>query len=93
MRVFVAGATGVAGRRAVRHLVAAGQVVSGVARSNSKVTLLQSLGASPVEVDLFDITEVQQAVKEHDAIVNLATSIPTSTAHGDATTPVPRASR
>ena len=64
----------------MRHLVAAGQDVSGVARSTSKATLLQGLGASPVEVDLFDITEVQQAVKDHDAIVNLATSIPTSAA-------------
>ncbi len=76
----MAGATGVAGRRAVRNLVAAGLDVSGVARSSSKATLLQSLGASPVEVDLFDISEVQQAVKDHDVIVNLATSIPTSAA-------------
>ena len=80
MRVFVAGATGVAGRRAARDLVAAGQDVSGVARSPSKAALLQSLGAMPVEVDLFDANEVQRAVTGHDAVVNLATSIPTSAA-------------
>nr|MBA2601706.1 NAD(P)-dependent oxidoreductase [Actinomycetota bacterium] len=80
MRVFVAGATGVAGRRAARDLVAAGHDVSGVARSPSKAALLQSLGATPVEVDLFDANEVQRAVRGHDAVVNLATSIPTSAA-------------
>ena len=76
MRVFVAGATGVLGRRAVARLVAAGHQVTGVARSPEKAALLESLGARPVAVDLFDADAVRGAVAQHDAVVNLATKIP-----------------
>ena len=41
MRIFVAGATGVLGRRAVSQLIAAGHVVTGIGRSAEKVALLQ----------------------------------------------------
>jgi len=47
MRVFVAGATGVLGRRAVAQLVAAGHQVTGVARSPEKEALLDALGVRP----------------------------------------------
>ncbi|MCZ7535444.1 MAG: NAD(P)H-binding protein [Acidimicrobiia bacterium] len=74
--VFVAGATGVLGRRVVSLLVAAGHDVRGVARSPAKAALLRSLGAEPVEVDLFDAAAVGAAVEGSDVIVHLATSIP-----------------
>jgi len=76
MKVFVAGATGVVGRPAVRQLVADGHAVTAVARSPEKAALLRSLGASPVSVDLFDATAVRAAVVGHDAVMNLATHIP-----------------
>jgi nucleoside-diphosphate-sugar epimerase len=76
MRVFVAGATGVAGRRAVLRLVAAGHEVTGVSRSAEKDALLEAAGARPVRVNLFDPTALQSAVVGHDAVVNLATKIP-----------------
>lgn len=76
MRVLVAGATGVAGRRAVRALIDAGHDVTGVARSASKGEVVRELGAIPVEVDLFDAADVRRAVDGRDAIVNLATKIP-----------------
>lgn len=76
MKVFVVGATGVAGRRAVRELRAVDHEVTGVARSAQKAALLDELGAHPVEVDLFDPIAVRSAVQGHDAIVNLATKIP-----------------
>ncbi|MGH3886706.1 MAG: NAD(P)H-binding protein [Pseudonocardiaceae bacterium] len=47
MKVFVAGATGVLGRRAVPQLVEAGHTVTGVARSEEKAALVQKLGAEP----------------------------------------------
>ena len=75
-RVFVAGATGVLGRRAVAQLVAAGHRVTGVARTPEKAALLRSLGATPVTVDLFDATAVRRAVAGHDVVMNLATHIP-----------------
>lgn len=76
MRVFVAGATGVLGRRTVARLVAAGHNVTGVARSPEKAALLEVLGAHPVRVDLFDAAAVRAAVGGHDAVVNVTTKIP-----------------
>ena len=66
MRVFVAGATGVIGRRAVNRLVAAGHEVTGVSRSREKDALLESLGARPVRVDLFDVDALRVAVAGHE---------------------------
>jgi nucleoside-diphosphate-sugar epimerase len=78
MKVFVAGATGVIGRRAVRALVTAGHDVTGVARTPDKAALLFRLGGTPTQVDLFDRGEVLDAVAGHDAVVNLATHIPST---------------
>lgn len=75
-KIFVAGATGVLGRRAVAKLVEADHRVSGVARSDEKAELLRSLGVTPVRVDLFDPAAVKDAVVGHDVVMNLATHIP-----------------
>src|SRR5690606_37512979 len=76
--VFVAGATGVIGRPAVRSLLADGHEVTAVARSPEKAADLRAMGARPVTVDLFDATAVKEATAGHTAIVNLATRIPPS---------------
>jgi nucleoside-diphosphate-sugar epimerase len=76
MRVFVAGATGVAGKRAVVRLVAAGHQVTGIARTPEKDAQLEALGATPVRVSLFDAEGLRTAVAGHDAVVSLATHIP-----------------
>ncbi|SFQ02743.1 Nucleoside-diphosphate-sugar epimerase [Amycolatopsis arida] len=76
MKVFVTGATGVLGRRAVPELVRAGHEVTAVARSADKAALLRGWDAEPVGVDLFDPAAVCAAVAGHDVVVNLATRIP-----------------
>jgi nucleoside-diphosphate-sugar epimerase len=76
VKIFVAGATGVLGRRAVPQLVDAGHEVTGVARGPAKAALLRTLGAVPVTVDLFDQAAVVAAVAGHDVVCNLATHIP-----------------
>lgn len=76
MEVFVTGGTGVVGTRAVPALVAAGHEVTAVARGATKAELVRSMGANPVEVDLFDASAVKDAVKGHEAVVHLATNIP-----------------
>lgn len=76
MRIFVAGATGVVGRRAVDRLIEAGHDVTGVARSPAKAAQLHRQGATPVTVDLFDAAAVKEAVAGHDVVINLATHIP-----------------
>ena len=83
MRVFVAGATGVLGRRALRELTAAGHQVTGVARTPAKAELVYASGATPVEVDLFDPDALRVAVAGHDAVCNLATHIPPLSAAAD----------
>lgn len=76
MKVFVTGATGVIGTRAVPALVAAGHEVTAVARGDAKADLVRSLGAVPVSLDLFDPAAVKDAVAGHDAVAHLATNIP-----------------
>jgi 2-alkyl-3-oxoalkanoate reductase len=76
MNVFVAGGTGVVGRRLVPLLVGAGATVSAVARSDVKAAQLKKQGATPVRVDLFDPAAVDAAVAGHDAVINVATRIP-----------------
>jgi nucleoside-diphosphate-sugar epimerase len=79
MKIFVVGATGVLGKRAVARLVEAGHDVSGVARSPEKAELLRGVGATPVTVDLDDDAAVKDAVDGHEVVANLATHIPSLT--------------
>ena len=78
MNIFVAGATGVIGRRVIPRLVRAGHDVHAVARRTEAVASLRANGVVPVAVDLFDPVAVRRAVaaSRADAVVNLATSIP-----------------
>lgn len=78
LRIFVAGGTGVIGRRVVPVLVNAGYRVSVVSRSEQASARLIAQGASPIEVDLYDAEAVQHAVGQQDVVVNLATHIPSS---------------
>jgi nucleoside-diphosphate-sugar epimerase len=76
VKVFVAGATGVLGRRTVTKLVGAGHAVSALARTDGRAVLLRSLGASPVIAELFDPEAMRRAVAGQDVVCNLATHIP-----------------
>jgi nucleoside-diphosphate-sugar epimerase len=76
MRVFVAGATGVLGRRVVPQLVKAGYEVTAVGRSEAARLQLANVGAMPVALDLFDLDAVHRAVANHEVVINLATHVP-----------------
>jgi nucleoside-diphosphate-sugar epimerase len=62
MRVFVAGATGVIGRRLVPLLVEAGQEVTGMTRSEAKASDIAAQGAVPVVCDAFDADGLTAAI-------------------------------
>ncbi len=62
MRVFLAGASGVIGRRLVPLLVADGHEVAGMTRSPGKAEMLRELGAEPVVVDVYDAAGLRDAV-------------------------------
>jgi nucleoside-diphosphate-sugar epimerase len=55
-----------------------GHQVRGLARSEGNVAFVQSFGAEPVWVDLFDRAALAQAVQGCDAILHLATRIPST---------------
>ncbi|MBX6365179.1 MAG: NAD(P)-dependent oxidoreductase [Gemmatimonadetes bacterium] len=78
MRVFVAGATGVLGRRLVPMLVEAGHEVTGMTRTPAKAALLREFGAHPVVADALDPDAVGRAVAESapEVIVHELTAIP-----------------
>jgi len=62
MRVFVAGGTGVIGRRLVPQLTARGHQVTATTTSAAKLGLLKQLGADGVVMDGLDGTSVGEAV-------------------------------
>lgn len=76
MRVLFTGATGVIGREAIPRLLEAGHEVAGIARSGDDRAWLDGIGASGIEVDLFDPHSVGPAVSQVDAVAHFATAIP-----------------
>jgi nucleoside-diphosphate-sugar epimerase len=81
MRVFVAGGTGVIGRRLVPHLVARGHQVTATTTSAGKLGVLEQWGAEGIVMDGLDAASVGAAVAAAwpDAIVNQMTAL--SVAH------------
>jgi uncharacterized protein YbjT (DUF2867 family) len=80
MRVFVTGGTGALGGHAVPALLSAGHHVTALARSDEKAADLVRLGAEPARLSLFDRQALTSAFAGHDAVANLATSMPSTAA-------------
>lgn len=78
MRVFVTGGTGAIGGYAVPALIGAGHAVTALARTEAKATALRARGATPVLVSLFDRAALSDAFAGHDAVVNLASALPST---------------
>jgi nucleoside-diphosphate-sugar epimerase len=78
MRVFVTGGTGAIGRPAVTALIEAGHTVSALARTPDRAAWLEDRGARAVAVSLFDREGLALAVAGHDAVINLASAMPST---------------
>jgi nucleoside-diphosphate-sugar epimerase len=78
VRVFLAGATGVIGRRLVPLLLAAGHEVTGMARSPERAEELTALGAQSAIADALDGRAVRAALEAAapEAVIHQLTSIP-----------------
>ena len=78
MNVFVAGASGVIGQPLLKLLRAAGHVVTGTTRSQSKIATIESLGARGVVADAFDANAMQRAVlaAKPDVVIHQLTDLP-----------------
>jgi nucleoside-diphosphate-sugar epimerase len=95
MKIFVAGAGGVIGRRLVPMLREAGHSVVGTTRSTDRAEALRLLGAEPVIVDVFDADAVMRAVSAAapDVIIHQLTDLPAAPGTPGFTESLPRNSR
>ncbi|MDP2289556.1 MAG: NAD(P)H-binding protein [Actinomycetota bacterium] len=81
MRIFLAGATGVIGRRLVPLLVDAGHEVTGMTRTPEHAALLTELGAAAVVCDVYDASSLSAAVvaAQPDVVIHQLTDLPDDT--------------
>ena len=79
MRVFIAGATGVLGRRLIKLFRARGDSVIGQVRSSTGEQIVASLGGESRRADLFDPEALARAAEGCEVIIHAATSIPVKT--------------
>jgi nucleoside-diphosphate-sugar epimerase len=77
MHIFIAGATGAAGRALIPHLIEHGYTVTGTTRSAAKAGEIERLGATPAIMDGLDRESVRNAVTEAqpDVIVHQMTAL------------------
>jgi nucleoside-diphosphate-sugar epimerase len=84
MRVFLAGATGVVGRRLIPILTASGHQVTGLARTPAAADRVRALGAEAALADVFDPAALGPAVAAAapDVVIHQLTDL--SAGRGDA---------
>jgi nucleoside-diphosphate-sugar epimerase len=78
MKVFVAGASGVVGRPAVRQLIAAGHEVVGMTRREERAGEIRAAGGEAVVCDVFDAEALRQAVAaaRPEVVIHALTALP-----------------
>jgi nucleoside-diphosphate-sugar epimerase len=78
MNIFVAGATGVIGRRLVPLLRDAGHAVTGTTRSPERAAALEALGARAAVVDVYDARALLKAMSAAypDVVIHQLTDLP-----------------
>jgi 2-alkyl-3-oxoalkanoate reductase len=79
MKVFIAGATGVLGRRLVQQFRARGDTVVCQVRSSAGAQLVASLGGESREADLYDVDQLARAADGCEVVIHAVTSIPVKT--------------
>ncbi|HEY5388166.1 MAG TPA: NAD(P)-dependent oxidoreductase [Thermoleophilia bacterium] len=78
MKIFVAGATGVIGRRLVPLLVEGGHDVVGMSRSAERAATLEDYGARGVVADVFDAERLRRLLADEkpEIVIHELTDIP-----------------
>jgi 2-alkyl-3-oxoalkanoate reductase len=84
MKVFIAGASGVLGRRLVRQFVARGHSVIGQVRSAKAESAVREAGGEPRHADLFDAESLARGAEGCDTVIHAATAIPVKQKTGPA---------
>jgi len=80
MRIFLAGAAGVIGRRLTPLLVLMGHEVTGTTRSAGKAGTIEAMCARPVVVDAFDVAALTAAVvaARPEVVIHQLTDLPSA---------------
>jgi nucleoside-diphosphate-sugar epimerase len=80
MRIFLAGAAGVIGRRLTPLLVLMGHQVTGTTRSPEKAGQIEAMCGQPVVVDVFDADALTAAViaARPDVVIHQLTDLPSA---------------
>jgi nucleoside-diphosphate-sugar epimerase len=78
MRVFVAGASGAIGRPFIAELIRQGHTVTGMTRSEVGARHLAALAAVVAQVDAFDASALERALRESRAevVIDELTALP-----------------
>ncbi|MDP3774273.1 MAG: NAD-dependent epimerase/dehydratase family protein [Gemmatimonadales bacterium] len=72
MKVFVTGGTGLVGRHVIAALLARGDRVTALARSDTAAAGVAGMGAVPVRGDITDAPAIEAGVRGADAVVHAA---------------------
>ncbi len=80
MRIFLAGASGVIGRRLAVLLRDAKHDVAGTTRTPAKISMLEELGVAPIVVDVLDADALAQAVAaaRPEIVIHQLTDLPSA---------------
>ncbi|WP_255167571.1 NAD-dependent epimerase/dehydratase family protein [Natrononativus amylolyticus] len=77
--IFVAGSTGVLGRRLVPQLTAAGHDAIGLVRDDAGAALVRDLSGEPRRGDVLEPATLVDAADGADVVIHAATAVPTAT--------------
>jgi nucleoside-diphosphate-sugar epimerase len=72
VRVFITGATGYIGGSIAEKLIARGDSITGLVRSDEKAAQLKARGIEPVRGTLADVATIAAAAATADAVINAA---------------------
>src|SRR5258705_12646077 len=77
IKLFIAGASGVLGRRLIRQLTVRGHSGVGEVRSERAESVVEAWGGNPRHADLFDAESLAKAAAGCDSVIHAAKAIPT----------------
>lgn len=78
MKIFIAGATGVLGRRLIRQFRERGHAVTGLVRNERGEQIVRELGAESRHGNIFDADSLAHAAEGADVVIHAVTAIPKS---------------